>query len=86
MTLPTPIQTGAIVGHFIDESGRPLRGSVSASYDRRILLAPGATPPTSIITRSKSVALDPSTGDVDIQGLILSDSPGLRRTTRAVLA
>lgn len=88
MTLPTPIQTGAITGRFIDPLGRPLKGNVILSYDRQVLLAPGATPPTTIIARTKAFALDDQ-GDLSADGIILSDSPGLRRagfTVKAVFA
>lgn len=76
MTLPSPIQTGAITGHLQDPAGRPLKGSVIARYTRQVILAPGATPPTTIVARSKSFSLD-ADGYLDIQGLILANSPGL---------
>lgn len=85
MTLPSPIQTGAVTGRFIDPLGRPLKGSVILSYDRQVLLVDSSTPPVTIISRVKAFQLD-TNGDLAATGIILSDSPGLRRNGFTVRA
>src|SRR6478609_2135229 len=77
MTLPNPIMTGSAIAQLLDPAGRPLKGNVIIRYNRNVILADGTTPPATVIARSKIYALDDD-GNVNCDGIILRDSPGLR--------